>query len=767
MAFAPEATAALPTETFNCGDDVDHSVKLGDDVGTFAAGCPEDGLSITKDGVTLDLNGHTIWGNRTDDDGGLTESGVIVGGRREVRVVGGTVRGFEVGLLSSAAPKLVVRGVTFADHTQLGALVSGRDARVERNAVTAVTATGLAIFSDFGVVNGNTVTEVDGEGISLVGVKTFVTSNTVTNAGDNGIDLNGSNSTIKGNVVARNAGNGIDLIGSGTVGGNRSLTNAGDGIFAFATDPLRVAGNKVIDNDGEGIFVDGDDVTIAENVVSANEQDGIQINGDDAVLRSNRTHGNLGSGLESDGLRAAFEANQATANLLSGIHVADGTATAGGNRTTGNGFGTFDSIGPGIDATGAAITVTGKNIARANDDPTCIPSSACADEHTDLPLETHGCGDVITESFRLEASIGSMLSRCGGHGLVIAGNDITVDLGGFAIWGSTDGVGDDAGILLTGKGSRVFGGRIAGFEDGVRAEKGTVFDVLVTGAQRTGFVSSPGARLASVAAVENDDDGFAANGGLSSGVSHANAGIGIRTGAEGPGRVKDSVASLNNGDGVRVLGPDGSVKGTTSIRNDEIGIETRGNDSLIANSASVDNGLSGVFSGISAVGARSIVRGNVSSRNSGVGIGITGKDSVVEKNHSVDNDNNGISLGSPATGTQATGNVSIDNGFHGILANAKSVLRANRVVFNDSGGIQVGVNGVEVVNNRAIGNPFVGIETGAVNTSIDGNRATANGFSVPNESGLGIDASAAVKVTGSNVAFGNDDPAGCAPAKLC
>lgn len=74
-----------------------------------------------------------------------------------------------------------------------------------------------------------------------------------------------------------------------------------------------------------------------------------------------------------------------------------------------------------------------------------------------------GCGMVITQSMTLTADIGP----CGRGGIVIAADDIDVDLGGHTISGKGRS-GDGVGILFDGvTGSRVLHGTVRGFDAGV------------------------------------------------------------------------------------------------------------------------------------------------------------------------------------------------------------------------------------------------------------------------------------------------------------
>jgi hypothetical protein len=60
--FAGPALAKSPLTTVHCGDTLTQSVKLVNDL----TSCPTDGLVIGADGITVDLNGHTIDGTVTE-----------------------------------------------------------------------------------------------------------------------------------------------------------------------------------------------------------------------------------------------------------------------------------------------------------------------------------------------------------------------------------------------------------------------------------------------------------------------------------------------------------------------------------------------------------------------------------------------------------------------------------------------------------------------------------------------------------------------------
>ena len=79
------------------------------------------------------------------------------------------------------------------------------------------------------------------------------------------------------------------------------------------------------------------------------------------------------------------------------------------------------------------------------------------------------CGSVITTDRTLQSNIGP----CSGNGLVVRGNDITLNLNGFAVSGKKSSA-ETSGVLLDGvTGSTVRGGTVTGFDAGVNIEGGS------------------------------------------------------------------------------------------------------------------------------------------------------------------------------------------------------------------------------------------------------------------------------------------------------
>ena len=116
--------------TLHCGDVITANTRLAADL----TGCPVHGLVIGADGITLDLNGHTIAGDGVAATGN-PDVGVLSGGHDRVIVRNGAVTGFDLGVFSfDAADGAQVLDLRVRASSGSGILVrSSTHTRVEGN----------------------------------------------------------------------------------------------------------------------------------------------------------------------------------------------------------------------------------------------------------------------------------------------------------------------------------------------------------------------------------------------------------------------------------------------------------------------------------------------------------------------------------------------------------------------------------------------------------------------------------------------------------
>lgn len=347
--------------------------------------CPDDGIVIGIDNITLDLNGHTIDGDATpgpgDDDAGIRNLG-----HHGVTIEGGIVQEFVHAVVLDGASGNVVRRLTAVAN---GGLDDGRaillrngsdDNVIEDNDASHNGRSSIVLFdSDSNVIRHNTMS---GNGVggfgSLNAHHNRLESNLVANNGDYGISVTGNDNRIDANAVSGNSEVGIAYGGSrSTVTRNHVFRN-GDDIILDGDDNT-VTGNLVTDalgcDNGEGcgfgisaeggahnlvaknvvartlrsgIRLDAYGLPVIgnvfrDNIVRAAGIDGIAIDVDqvgsvlDTVLDGNVTMGASDDGIHVDSPATTLTRNIAVHNGDLGIEAVAGVIDGGGNHAAGNG----------------------------------------------------------------------------------------------------------------------------------------------------------------------------------------------------------------------------------------------------------------------------------------------------------------------------------------------------------------------------------------------------------------------------------------------
>jgi parallel beta-helix repeat protein len=222
------------------------------------------GITITASNVSLHLAGHTI--SSSDCDLSRNISGIFVaGGISNVKIDGGTVVGFNDGIVLSSSNSQVA-GMTVRNACVFGILVQGQQNRVETCVVTG-----------------------SGDGIMLSPAsEAVITSNHCSSNTRAGIALSdfARDNTIENNILNNNGGDGgegygvLVYNGANNVIRNNTASNNNFGIrihSALDRDGSPLPGNLVIGN-----------------TVSRNTRSGIwvQKDGSPSIIRSNRALGN-------------------------------------------------------------------------------------------------------------------------------------------------------------------------------------------------------------------------------------------------------------------------------------------------------------------------------------------------------------------------------------------------------------------------------------------------------------------------------------------
>ncbi|MFC1602008.1 right-handed parallel beta-helix repeat-containing protein [Pseudomonadota bacterium] len=254
----------------------------------------KDGIEITTNNVTVDLNGFSISGSGNGIGRGIVGPSSITVENGVVRDMGG--HGIE---LDSQARVQKVRSFGNGGH-------------------------GISVTSA-GILNDNSAADNAGNGIRI-GVTSVVIGNAANVNGGNGIEevvafqsppAQGGGSLVKNNTVGRNTGNGIVVGGSSMVKDNTANSNDMNGIvvFDFNDDPL-VAGCLVVSNTANLNNSDGINTqagcSVKNNTANGNNDDGIDVHAASLVL-DNMTRDNINFGLRL-GIRVGYGHNVVTDN---------------------------------------------------------------------------------------------------------------------------------------------------------------------------------------------------------------------------------------------------------------------------------------------------------------------------------------------------------------------------------------------------------------------------------------------------------------------
>jgi large repetitive protein len=358
LALGVSQASASPV---SCGDTITTDTKLHNNL----VNCPNNGIVIGADHITLDLNGHTI-----DGDGkpfgcvvtAICDVGIANGdGHVGVTIEGGSVKEFEFGVLCDGAADNRLRDLAASSNFFSGiSLFDSRDSRVVKSSADD---NGLTTESD---------------GIALFGSRHVrIERNSVSGNGDTGIFLGFDSGH---NLIAKNRSFGNVFAGM-AINGNRNVVsrnvtrNAGDIIVVGNRNVI--TRNHVADSlgcpDGCGIgisFEGGHDNLIAHNFVNHASFAGIRVAAfepdtppavDNVVRRNHVRRAHDGFLVQSTASHTLLEGNHAVRSEDDGIDVNSRTTTLTRNHAVHNGDLGIEAVLGVIDG--------GGNKARGNGNP--------------------------------------------------------------------------------------------------------------------------------------------------------------------------------------------------------------------------------------------------------------------------------------------------------------------------------------------------------------------------------------------------------------
>ncbi len=338
VAVAVVAVAPVSAQTgvvLQCGAVITQDTVLAADIGPCGDVVSDPGahtpgghgVIIAADGVDLNLNGHTIFGL-----GGNVvlhqAAGVRVEERSDVRVFGGTVRGFFHGVHMFNGARNAVFNVRSIDNTTGNGIVlqNMRDSQVVGN--TVINSGG---FGGISVFDGRAAHQLD----DLPSANNLIAGNVVDQADNRlntaGISLeNGPGHRVLGNMVTRSSGDGINLRAS-----SNPLPGTGR-ILPPVTNAL-VSGNVVT---GNGTNAASIGPPVAGIALRDNPTTGL--GADRNQIFSNRVENNADHGIFVASRNNSIMGNQARGNAVHDLHDANLSPPCDNNTWRSNSFVTFN-----------------------------------------------------------------------------------------------------------------------------------------------------------------------------------------------------------------------------------------------------------------------------------------------------------------------------------------------------------------------------------------------------------------------------------------
>jgi len=335
-----------------CGATITVDTTLDSDL----VDCPNHGIVIGADDVTLDLNGHRIDGDGKPAVGcdlrkEFCDVGVLNDGHNDVTVRDGSVREFAVGAFVGRARDNRVLGISSSKNEFFGAVVADSTRSEVRNGSFSHNippeGDGIGLFgSDHITIRGNSIEHNPGPGIHVDGsADNLIKRNRLSGNGP-AILVEANRNEMRENRISR--GGGI-VVGPGNrnVIARNHVSRAQESISATGRENL-IARNVVADAHGRGIslgvdFADGPDFGGVDNIVRRNEVRG---SGGDAflinhkgsyVLKRNVASGAKDEGFDVESRSTRLAKNRATHNADLGIQAVRGVIDGGGNVARHNG----------------------------------------------------------------------------------------------------------------------------------------------------------------------------------------------------------------------------------------------------------------------------------------------------------------------------------------------------------------------------------------------------------------------------------------------
>jgi parallel beta-helix repeat protein len=361
------ATLVLTGVVASSGAEAASKVSCGDTITTDTTlhhnltNCPNNGIIIGADNITLDLNYHTIDGNGKpaggcDPQKDFCDTGIVNFGHDGVTVMHGSLRGFDAGV-NVFGPLRHNRLLDISSRNRVVGISLFRASRtLIQNSSGNHSSSGPDAFAGLGVFNSDHVrvlhnsfrhNATDHAMVVFESPNNLIKGNRFSRNGGEGLLIESSErNRISRNRLVRN-GAGITLgPGSHNVIKRNHVFSGRDGIRIEKGHDNLVADNVVSHARRAGIrlgiphpFLGGAHNTVRGNLVKGSRVDGFLVNKKDShsLLKGNTARGAGDDGFDIQSRTTNLARNRARRNGDLGIAAVFGDIDGGGNQASGNG----------------------------------------------------------------------------------------------------------------------------------------------------------------------------------------------------------------------------------------------------------------------------------------------------------------------------------------------------------------------------------------------------------------------------------------------
>jgi len=335
----------------SCGDTITTDTTLDSDL----VNCPNNGIVIGADDVTLDLNGHVIDGDGTQFagcvNGEICDTGVANDGHDGITVMHGRVRQFGIGVGVFGARDNRVLGVTSRRNLLFGFVFGGsarslvRDSSGNRN--LAPEGDGLGLFGSNHIRILHNSFRRNGLGIHVDdSTHNLIKRNRISRNADFGIFMQGDRNRVRRNRCRRNGTCVLVNPGSRNVITRNRVSRGLAGIALEKGRGNLVARNVVVHTRRTGIYlglknpsIGGANNVVRRNRVRGSGDDAFLVNEEDdhSLLKRNIARGAGDDGFDVEGRSTKLTRNRAARNADFGIEALRRVIDGGGNIARHNG----------------------------------------------------------------------------------------------------------------------------------------------------------------------------------------------------------------------------------------------------------------------------------------------------------------------------------------------------------------------------------------------------------------------------------------------